>query len=254
MTNFQAGAGRRLSREQVLRGGPVLLGALLAGAACLMHLGPALQLLQSDQEQLDLLRQQQERLPLLRQRLEQLRASLDLAESRQRQLLDLISGSGDISTFMAQLDLEARRSGVQLDSYEPLSGAATGAAGDATAPATANPNAAPDPNANANANAAGATPAPAAPAPAAPPPAAPAAAPATPAAAPDPLMAPGLHKVTLLITARGRGDQLRDFLRRLERLRLLVVQSDLSIKADSSSPARPSTLRLTLALYSRGRS
>lgn len=247
MTNFQAGAGRRLSREQVLRGGPVLLGALLAGAACLMHLGPALQLLQSDQEQLDLLRQQQERLPLLRQRLEQLRASLDLAESRQRQLLDLISGSGDISTFMAQLDLEARRSGVQLDSYEPLSGAATGAA---TAPATANPNAAPDPNANA----AGATPAPAAPAPAAPPPAAPAAAPATPAAAPDPLMAPGLHKVTLLITARGRGDQLRDFLRRLERLRLLVVQSDLSIKADSSSPARPSTLRLTLALYSRGRS
>lgn len=222
----------------------MLLGALLAGAAFLTHLGPALQLLQSDQEQLDLLRQQQQRLPVLRQRLEQLRASLDLAESRQRQLLDLISGSGDISTFMAQLDLEARRSGVQLDSYEPLSGAATGAAGDGSTPAAAaNPNAAPDPNASA----AGATPAPAAPPPSPPP-----AAPTTPAAAPDPLMAPGLRKVTLLITARGRGDQLRDFLRRLERLRLLVVQSDLSIKADTSSPARPSTLRLTLSLYSRG--
>jgi type IV pilus assembly protein PilO len=60
----------------------------------------------------------------------------------------------------------------------------------------------------------------------------------------DPLLAPGLTKTTLLLTARGGGAQLVQFLRRLERLSPLVVQSDLAVKAGS-----PAELRLNLSLY-----
>ena len=74
----------------------------------------------------------------------------------------------------------------------------------------------------------------------------------------DPLLAPGLNKTVVLLTARGSGPQLLDFLRRLERLSLLVVQSDLSLKSGSSSKDKdgrvvvePTELRLNLGLYAR---
>ena len=74
----------------------------------------------------------------------------------------------------------------------------------------------------------------------------------------DPLLAPGLKKIAVLLTARGSGPQLLDFLRRLERLSLLVVQSDLSLKSGSSSKdkdgrvvVKPTELRLNLGLYAR---
>ena len=73
-----------------------------------------------------------------------------------------------------------------------------------------------------------------------------------------PLLAPGLKKTAVLLTARGSGPQLLDFLRRLERLSLLVVQSDLSLKSGSSSKDKdgrvvvePTELRLNLGLYAR---
>ena len=74
----------------------------------------------------------------------------------------------------------------------------------------------------------------------------------------DPLLAPGLQKTAVLLSARGSGPQLLDFLRRLERLSLLVVQSDLSLKSGSSSKDKdgrvvvePTELRLNLGLYAR---
>ena len=74
----------------------------------------------------------------------------------------------------------------------------------------------------------------------------------------DPLLAHGLKKTAVLLTARGSGPQLLDFLRRLERLSLLVVQSDLSLKSGSSSKDKdgrvvvePTELRLNLGLYAR---
>ena len=73
----------------------------------------------------------------------------------------------------------------------------------------------------------------------------------TPAPPPDPLLAPGLSKTSVLLTARGSGPQLLDFLRRLERLSLLVVQSDLQLSdeaptAERKSGAPPTTLRVNL--------
>lgn len=73
----------------------------------------------------------------------------------------------------------------------------------------------------------------------------------------DPLLAPGLKKTAVLLSARGSGPQLLDFLRRLERLSLLVVQSDLSLKSGSSKDkdgrlvVEPTELRLNLGLYAR---
>ena len=223
MTNFQGGAPSRLTREQVLLWGPALLGGLLAAVAAGLLLWPVLRQLQVDRQQLLDLQEQTTRLPLLRQQLAQVRTNHEQARQRQQRILSLIAGSGAIQTFMAQLGQEAARSGVQLDGYEPV-----------TAPASA----------------------------AAPPPVPPSAAPPPPGKAPaaavsDPLLAPGLQKTSLLITARGSGPQLQQFLRRLERLNLLVVQSDLNLKHDppdaqAGKTAAPAltTLRLNLSLYS----
>ena len=201
--------------------GPALLGGLLAAAAAGLLLWPVLRQLQADQQQLADLQEQDTRLPLLRQQLVQVRTNFDQARQRQQRILTLIAGSGAINTFMAQLGQEANRSGVQLDGYEPVTATSTPAAPAPAAAGTQPPGKAPA------------------------------------AASADPLLAPGLQKTSLLITARGSGPQLQQFLRRLERLSLLVVQSDLNLKHDApdaqaAQRAVPAltTLRLNLSLYS----
>jgi type IV pilus assembly protein PilO len=224
MTNFQAGQARRLTREQVLLFAPVVLGVLLAATAGGLLLWPALQQLQRDQEQLTALKEQEARLPLLRQQLTKQRENLDLAREKGQRILQLIAGSGDISTFIAQLGQEATRSGVQLNSYEPLITSGDQAA--QAKPAAKKPGKASSEKQDQN---------------------------KPPPPPPDPLLAPGLQKTTLLISAQGSGPQLRDFLRRLERLSLLVVQSDLSLKTGSPTPPASgfTALKLNLSLYSK---
>ena len=65
----------------------------------------------------------------------------------------------------------------------------------------------------------------------------------------DPLLAPGWSKTSVLLSARGAGPQLVQFLRRLERLSPLVVPSDLALKAGT-----PAELRLNLSYYDAGSS
>jgi type IV pilus assembly protein PilO len=227
MTNFQAAPPARVSRELILLWTPVALGGVVAIAAAALLLVPAVQQLTSKQQELADLKEQEARLPLLRQQLTQQQEALEEAQQGEKQILQLIAGSGDISTFMAQLSREARSSGVQLDSYEPVAAPVT------TPPAGQKPPAAP------------ATPNPQQ---------------SQPAAAPgDPLVAPGLQKTSVLITAKGSGPQLQDFLRRLERLSLLVAQSDLSLKTEVAQATEAgktavsglTTLKLTLSVYSK---
>jgi type IV pilus assembly protein PilO len=227
MTNFQAAPPARVSRELILLWTPVALGGVAAIAAAALLLVPAVQQLTSKQQELADLKEQEARLPLLRQQLTQQQEALEEAQQGEKQILQLIAGSGDISTFMAQLSREARSSGVQLDSYEPVAAPVT------TPPAGQKP------------PAASATPNPQQP---------------QPAAAPgDPLVAPGLQKTSVLITAKGSGPQLQDFLRRLERLSLLVAQSDLSLKTEVAQATEAgktavsglTTLKLTLSVYSK---
>jgi type IV pilus assembly protein PilO len=234
MTNFQGGTPARITREQILLWTPVALGGVVALAAAVLMLLPAVQQLSRKQQELTDLKEQEARVPLLRQQLTQQQETLEEAQQREKQILQLIAGSGDISTFMAQLSREARSSGVQLDSYEPVTAPAAPAT---TPPAGQTPPAAPNP----------------------PQPAAAAGAAAAVAAAVDPLVAPGLQKTSVLITAKGSGPQLQDFLRRLERLSLLVAQSDLSLKTEvaqateggKTAASGLTTLKLTLSVYSK---
>jgi type IV pilus assembly protein PilO len=61
-------------------------------------------------------------------------------------------------------------------------------------------------------------------------------------------------KTSLLLVARGDGPQLLAFLRRLESLSLLVVQSNLQVKAEQKGTAKDGmsrpALRINLGLYS----
>lgn len=65
-------------------------------------------------------------------------------------------------------------------------------------------------------------------------------------------------KSTTLLSARGRYPNLLNFLRRLERLGLLVVQSDLNVALrESTGPATANAppvadLKLNLSLYREG--
>jgi type IV pilus assembly protein PilO len=211
MTNFSGLTRRAVGREQVLLWLPAAvggLGALLLGFGLVL---PAWQRLQVAQQELEQLEEQRQRLPLLRAQLEKLARDQEQAEQQRNAILGLIAGSGEISTFLAQLSDEAQATGVQLDGYEPVTTAA------------------PEPSKGKPAK----TP---------PPPA-------------DPLLAPGLQKTSVLLTARGTGPQLLAFLRRLEALSLLVVQSDLQLSHEASKQkdgaALPTSLRVQLSLYSR---
>lgn len=218
MTNLQGKPSSHIKREWLLLGLPVAAGALLSLGVVAAVLWPSWQQLQLAQQELEQLEEQRQRLPLLRAQLLKLGDNVQQAERRSRQILGLIAGSGEINTFMAQLSAEAQRSGVVLDGYEPITTSAS------------------------EAEAASAKPKPAKGEPPPPP--------------PDPLLAPGLQKTSLLLTARGTGPQLLDFLRRLEQLSLLVVQSDLSFKHELKEAGKPgdaalntTNLRLTLSVY-----
>ena len=207
----------KLERNQVLLGAPALLGVLIAAAFGGLVVLPGWQQLQADEQELSRLEEQRDSLPMLRRQLD----SLLRQQEQVDQILDLIAGSGELKTFLAQLSEQAAQTGVLLDGYEPV---------EAVAPSTQRE------SKNKNKNKAMATP-------------------------PDPLLAPGMRKTSVLLTARGSGPQLLDFLRRLESLSLLVVQSDLSLKSGKTSKDKdglervePTELRLSLGLYARDHS
>ena len=150
MTNQQAPAGEepalaasRLSPRQLL-----LLPLALGGVVALALLGgwviPQLQKLNEANQ-----RQAQKQataagIPLLRQQLDQTITATQRAELQQARLLALIAGSGDLATFLTQVDRQAQRHGVQLDVLQPAK--PKGAPGE---PAPAAPAEPPDPLAGA---------------------------------------------------------------------------------------------------------
>ncbi|NQV11425.1 MAG: hypothetical protein HQ527_09735 [Cyanobacteria bacterium] len=219
MTNLQEGAKppSSLGRTALLLGLPITAGLLLSAVVVAGGVWQPWSKLRDGQNQLHALRAMEQRLPLLReQRLRQLEAA-EKARIQQADLLQLIGGSGELSTFLAQLSREAGAAGVELDLFEPTPDQGAGAR-----PGTA---AAPPPGEGE-----------------APPP------------AKDPLEAQGLSKSSTLLSARGRFPNLLGFMRRLERLGLLVVQSDLNLSAPdpkAGAPAPLTELKLTLSLYGK---
>ena len=130
MTNLQEGADRHASQvpQRVLLGLPIGLGALLAVLVVGVGVVPQWLKLQSDSERLAQLEEIQGRIPLLRAQIAKTAQSQEAAERKQQKVLQLIEGSGELVTFLAQLDREANRLGVQLDLYEPVAAPAPVAA------------------------------------------------------------------------------------------------------------------------------
>lgn len=207
MTNLQeaANAQQLRWRQRLLLGLPIAIGGLVAIALTGLFTVPQWLGLQDKSarfQQLEALRQQ---LPLLRDQLTKSGQEIERSERQQVKLLRLIEGSGEFSTFLAQLDLEATRNGLQLELFEP-----TGLAGPA-APAPE----APEAGSRAKPNA-----------PAAPPP-----------PVQSPLQAAGLEAERVLLSARGTYPSLLAFMRSVEQLSLLVVPSDFALQLVESSSA-----------------
>jgi type IV pilus assembly protein PilO len=220
MTNLQQGSSR-LPVSTLRLIWLILPAAVLGGLGLLVALAGLLPLwatLQRDSQRLQELEQLRDQVALMRGQLVATREKTEAAMASKAKIERLITGNGDLSTFLAMLDREAGASAVELTLFEPTQVA--------VAPGTP-PGAA-----------------------AAPPPGAPPA---------DPLALQGLTQRTLLLSARGSFPSLLSFLRRLEALNVLVVQSDLNLTLPDAGPTEgtqlsPSTevvMKLTLGLYSR---
>ena len=178
---------------------PLSVGALVAALVGGGLVAPQWQQWQEGQARLATLRASESQVPLLRRQLAVQLEQQAKAEHQQELLVQLIGGTGDLATVLAQVDRVAGLTGVQLDLYEPQG-------------------AAPEPPPKAGAGAQEKEPPP-----------------------PDPLAVEGLERQTVLLAAKGSFPQVLDFLRRMERLNLLVVQSDLQLVLDDLKNGTPAT-------------
>ena len=214
--------------EQLVLLTPAVLGGVLAVLVGGAFVLPQAQQWQAGQRRIEELRRLQSELPAQQRQLEREQAGLARAEAQEDLVLQLIAGSGDLITFLTQVDRLAASSGVELTLYEPqralpVQGGASGQS---------------PPKAKGGQEQA-----------------------AKPAAA-DPLQADGLRRQELLLSARGRFPQLLTFLRQLERLNVLVVQSNLQLALEEAQqqsgnqgagevPDPKVDLKLNVALYGR---
>jgi len=121
MTNFQAQPPSRfgVTPEKLVLALPALGGGLLAGLLALAWLLPAWQRNGALEQQRQLLQSQGEALAANRARLGRSRDGLQQAEADQRKLLQIVAGTDQLDTLLAQLAVEAAAAGVTLESYEP---------------------------------------------------------------------------------------------------------------------------------------
>lgn len=231
MTNLQDGASR--ISTPVLRRlwlwMPIGAGALLAAALAAGVLTPLWLLLQRDSERLREVQALSARLADERQRAATLSQRQEQAQTQRAALVRLISGDGDLSTFMATLDRLAKAQGVQLDLFEPAK-IASGLDRNKDGRVDEQEKQAKPPA--------------------------------------DPLEIEGIRRDVLILSARGAYPQLLAFLRELEALNVLVVQTDLELNLEAApagaAPAAPSPasataatapqpvlLKMVLSLYSK---
>jgi type IV pilus assembly protein PilO len=224
MTNLQDSASRisATTLRRIWLWLPIATGAALAVALIAAVLTPLWLSLERDSERLRQVEALTSRLADERLRAKRVLELEEKVGAQQRSLIRLISGNGDISTFLAQLDQLAKATDVQLDLYEPRPAAAA-------APDPATPN-----NARGNNQE--------------PPPKPPV----------DPLEVEGMQSNAVVMAARGSFPQLLSFLRQLEALNVLVVQSDLQLNLEAKAGATTPQigpervlLKMALKLYSK---
>ncbi|MGC6482376.1 MAG: hypothetical protein ACON4T_02240 [Synechococcus sp.] len=208
---------RRLTRERILVGAPVLLAALVAVGLVVVDGIPRYWRTQDQKARLDELKDKESRLPQLQSQLTTTRTDVRKQERRQELLVDLIATPEQIQTFMAQLSREAGATGVDIVSYEPVpadpvvvleDSASTSSRPDAELPK-------------------------------------------------DPFLELGYVKSSILLEALGPFNNIKAFLRRMESQRLTVQASDLALKVikgktdnkySNKNLINPSLTRLSLRL------
>ena len=122
MTNLQDVASPNATKlqQRLLLGVPIGIGAVVAALIIGFGVLPQWLRLQVSSESLAQLEEFKSRIPLLRSQIAKTAEANTAAERKQLQVLQLIQGSGEFVTFLAQLYAEAARHGVQLDLYEPV--------------------------------------------------------------------------------------------------------------------------------------
>ena len=122
MTNLQDVASPNATKlqQRLLLGVPIGIGAVVTALIIGFGVVPQWLRLQADSARLAQLEELKSRIPLLRSQIAKTAEAKTAAERKQLQVLQLIQGSGEFVTFLAQLDAEAARHGVQLDLYEPV--------------------------------------------------------------------------------------------------------------------------------------
>ena len=209
------------TRQRVLVGTPLLVGALIGAA--LFALAGLPHWLESGERTRRIfeLKVQAQSLPLIAARVKQAQQKLVAAKQQQDLVVNLVAGRGQIETFLTQLSRTATETGVVIERYEPAS----------AAPGVADP---PEQGAN-NQNEQD----------------------EDKAQAPPDMK--GYQKTALLLQVRGPYEGVLQFLRAMEQLELLVQPSDLELKAVSpetdadGAPAGPplSELKLRLSFFDK---
>ncbi|AII44696.1 hypothetical protein KR100_15220 [Synechococcus sp. KORDI-100] len=232
MTNF-SGASKRgwLTRQRILIAAPLLLGALASLAVLLLGFRPAAGRVQELRQRLDELQSLQRSLPAVERKIAAAEQAQQLAAQRQALLVDLIADSDSIQTVLALLNRESMASGVMLMEYQPVastppSGSPTADPSDSQSKGTVNKD---DAEADSESG--------------------------------DPLETLGYRRTSMALRVTGAYGAMLDFLRRVERLQVLVESSDLELEAvdqavgDASeadvSGVAETDLRLKLTFYDR---
>ncbi|MDP7328084.1 MAG: hypothetical protein QF862_05545 [Prochlorococcaceae cyanobacterium ETNP7_MAG_30] len=231
MTNLSPGLPswrRKITRERVLVGVPLLAGGLVAGLLTCLVVMPSVDRLESQQQRLEHLRKQQASINLLPGKLKTAAEQLAMVQQKQAVLVNLVAGKDKIQTFLAQLSRESMATGVVLELYEPVSVAppSSSAAIDEKPPGSNQKSDQEEIDAK------------------------------------NPLAVRGYEKTAVIFKARGSFEGLQSFLRGIEALQLVVQPSNLELIAldpkqgedgKAKGPAL-TQLKLTLTFYDKAAS
>ena len=229
MTNFQIverSKPRFITPERAVLLLPIIAGAMVGVVLLLFGFIPLLVQVQEKRDVLQGMERKKSELPILRQQLAALSKKKAKSMAQQERLLNLVAGTTQLHTFLAQLNQFAVEQGVSILKVEPQ-------AIERPAPKPESPPADTDDDAT-----------------------------APPLPPEDPLLVQKLEKHSALLTVQGPFRRIIAFLQQMEQLQVIVIASDLELtlgapnqrsggnSADGEDVTQ-TTLKLKLSAYGR---
>ena len=218
MTNF-SGASQRgwLTRQRLLIAVPLSVGVLASLVVLLVGLRPAAGRVGELRERLEELQSLRSTLPAVERKIAAAEQAQQLAAQRQALLVDLVADSDSIQTFLALLNRESMASGVMLMEYQPVDPTplTSSLPAEESEGSESKAKGAPkDQDADGNSESG------------------------------DPLETLGYRRTSMALRVTGAYGALLDFLRRVERLQVLVESSDLELEAVDQADGDASEVKL----------